>query len=65
MGMLVETDLQVQDLEQDWGVSAVVDLERLGSKKGGRAKTSILLTRSIHDFWGNKKGLEKIYDRLK
>jgi hypothetical protein len=48
MGMLVETDLQVQNLRSDLGVSAVVDLKRLNSKVGDGCVNFYLLTRSIH-----------------
>ena len=48
MGMLVETDLQVQNLRSDLGVSAVVDLKRLNSKVDDGRVNCYLLTWSIH-----------------
>ena len=59
MGMPVETDLQVQNLRSDSGVSVVVDLKRLNSKVDDGWENCYLLTRSIHGLWSNEKSAEK------
>jgi hypothetical protein len=59
MGMLVETDLQVQNLKSDLEVSAVVDLKRFNSKVDDGRVNCYLLTWSIHGLCSNEKRAEK------